>query len=52
MKIVKAFEEISVANGSDDKPPLLSPVKSKVGANVSFREIQLVRVLLGYFRKK
>ena len=33
------------------KPPLLSSVKGKVGANISFKEIRLARVLLGYFEK-
>ena len=32
------------------KPPLLSPVKSKVGASVSFKDIRLARVLLGYIK--
>ena len=59
MKIDQALEEVSIA---DDKrrertedpyrPPLLSPVKRKVGANISFREIQLVRVLQGYIKRR
>ncbi len=63
MKIEKALEEVSIADeerragvvwpveDKEYKPPLLSPVKSKVGANISFRDIQLVRVLLGYVKK-
>ncbi len=63
MKIEKALEEVAIADErrraeiawpAEDKvykPPLLSPVKSKVGANISFRDIQLVRVLLGYVNK-
>ncbi len=49
-KIEKALEVVSLAQ-NDDKPPLLSPVKNKVGANVSFRDIRLARVLLGYIKK-
>ena len=33
-------------------PPSLSPVKHKLGANISFKEIRLARVLLGYIKKK
>lgn len=63
LKIEKALEEVAVEDeqkrssitwpveDKEYKPPLLSPVKNKVGANISFRDIQLVRVLLGYFRK-
>jgi len=36
----------------DDKPPFLSPVKSKVGFNVTWTEIRLARILLGYIKKK
>ena len=49
-KIEKALETVSLAQ-QDDKPPLLSPVKNKVGASVSFRDIRLARVLLGYIKK-
>ncbi|MES2216256.1 MAG: AAA family ATPase [Patescibacteria group bacterium] len=49
VKIEKALEEVS-DNQGDDNLPLLSPVKSKVGFNVSFKEIRLARVLLGYVR--
>lgn len=49
-KIDKALEEVDIKQ-NDGKPPLLSPVKSKVGPNISFREIQLARVLLGYIKK-
>ncbi|OHA16440.1 MAG: hypothetical protein A3C79_02350 [Candidatus Taylorbacteria bacterium RIFCSPHIGHO2_02_FULL_45_28] len=64
LKIEKALEEVAVADefqrskmvesaeDRDYKPPLLSPVKSKVGPNISFRDIQLARVLLGYVRRK
>jgi hypothetical protein len=50
MKIEKALEEVSESQGEEDMP-LLSPVKSKVGFNVSFKEIRLARVLLGYVHK-
>ncbi len=50
-KIAKALEEVAEKQ-DDDKPPFLSPVKSKVGANISFKEIRLARVLLGYFGAK
>ncbi len=43
-KIEAAFEEIYDKTGET----LLSPVKSKVGPNVSFLEIRLARILLGY----
>ena len=49
-KIEKALEEVSLAQ-DDDKAPLLSPVKNKVGASISFKDIRLARVLLGYFKK-
>lgn len=49
-KIEEALEKVSL-NSGDDKPPLLSPVKNLLGPNVSFKEIRLARVLLGYFRK-
>lgn len=64
LKIEKALEEVSTADealrakmiGSTEakayRPPLLSPIKSKVGANISFRDIQLARVLLGYVKRK
>lgn len=51
MKIERALEEVKDKQ-DDDKPPLLSPVKNKVGSNISFRDIQLVRVLLGYIKTK
>jgi hypothetical protein len=50
VKLKKALEEVSERT-NDDKPPLLSPVKSKVGPNVSWKEIRLARVLLGYIKK-
>jgi hypothetical protein len=43
-KIEKAIEELD----GDGKPLLLSPIKSKVGANVSFLHIRLARALLGH----
>jgi len=46
-KIEKALEEVALKQG-DEKPPLLSPVKNKVGLNISFKDIRLARVLLGY----
>ena len=47
-KIEKALEEV-YEKQTDEKPPLMSPVKTKVGNNISFRDIRLARVLLGYF---
>jgi hypothetical protein len=54
-KIEKAFEEVVDAAlekdpHATDKPPLLSPVKTKVGANVAFWEIRLARMVLGYVK--
>ncbi len=51
-KIEKALEEVSLAQQKqkDERPPLLSPVKNKVGPNISFKEIRLARVLLGYVK--
>lgn len=46
-KIEKALEEVSLKQ-KDGKPPLLSPVKNKVGPNISFKDIRLARALLGY----
>jgi GTPase SAR1 family protein len=34
------------------KPPLLSPVKSRIKGMSSFRDIQLARLLLGYIRRR
>ncbi|MDB5259057.1 MAG: hypothetical protein JWO73_265, partial [Candidatus Taylorbacteria bacterium] len=61
-KIEEALAEVAEAqnaNLSDEekdagaaKPPLLSPVKSKLSASISFKEIQLARILLGYIQKK
>ncbi len=50
-KIESALEEVDEKQ-NDGKPPLLSPVKNKVGPNVSFKDIRLARVLLGYFQKR
>ena len=50
-KIEKALEEV-YEKQTDEKPPLMSPVKTKVGNNISFRDIRLARVLLGYFKRK
>lgn len=50
-KIEKALEEVDLKQ-NDGKPPLLSPVKDKVGPNISFKDIRLARVLLGYIQKK
>ena len=44
------LEEVSLAQG-DDSTPFLSPVKTKVGNGISFKDIRLARVLLGYFKK-
>ncbi len=66
LKLEKALEDVALKDekereranhsGQDGsreyRPPLLSPVKSKVGNNISFREIQLARVLLGYVKRK
>ncbi|MBP6858268.1 MAG: AAA family ATPase [Candidatus Pacebacteria bacterium] len=51
MKIEKALKEV-FDKQSDDKPPLLSPVKARIKGMSSFRDIQLARVLLGYFKKE
>ena len=50
-KIEKALEEVDLAQ-DDGKPPLLSPVKNKVGPNISFKDIRLARAILGYFNRK
>jgi hypothetical protein len=64
LKIEKALEDAAIKDEEkraaiawpvEDKaykPPLLSLVKSKVGFSISFREIQLARVLLGYIKRK
>jgi len=59
-KIEKALEEVydaqmteNTKSGVSDlvgKPPFLSPVKSKLGPNISFKDIRLARVLLGYIK--
>ena len=49
-KIEKTLEEVAITQ-ADDRPPLLSPIKNKVGPNISFRDIRLARVLLGYVGK-
>jgi ATP-dependent DNA helicase PIF1 len=49
--IEKALEEVAKIQ-KDDKPPLLSPVKNKLGPNISFKDIRLARILLGYITKK
>ena len=51
LKIEKALEEVTEKQKKDE-PPLLTPVKRIVGSNVSFRDIQLARVLLGYVKRK
>ncbi|MFA6315300.1 MAG: AAA family ATPase [Candidatus Paceibacterota bacterium] len=48
-KIEKALEEVSVRNNSDELP-LLSAIKTIVGPNVSWKEIRLARVILGYVK--
>lgn len=48
-KIKKALDEVAKTQ-TDDKAPLLSAVKNKVGSNVSWKEIRLARLLLGYIR--
>jgi hypothetical protein len=47
-KIKKALEEVFEKTGTT----LLSPVKEKLGATISYQEIRLARVLLGYTNKK
>jgi hypothetical protein len=60
-KIEKALEEVydsqmeRISKGGDTelanyKLPLLSPVKTKLGPNISFKDIRLARVLLGYIK--
>ncbi len=53
-KIQDALIEVADAQTGDAEgmPPLLSPIKSKVGANISFKEIRLARAILGYIHKK
>lgn len=51
VKIEKALQEVYDKQG-DGKPPLLSPVKSRIKGFSSFKDIQLARVLLGYIKKK
>ncbi len=46
-RIEKALEAVRESQ-DDDKWPLLSSVKSLVSPNISFKEIRLARVLLGY----
>ena len=46
-KIEKALEKVAT---DDNRPPLLSAIKNLVGANVSFKEIRLARLILGYWR--
>ncbi len=46
-KIEQALQEVSESDDSG-KPPLLNQVKSKVGPSVSFKDIRLARVVLGY----
>lgn len=50
-KISQAFEKLTCENNNDGLPPL-SPIKSRVGANISWNEIRLARILLGYIKKK
>ncbi len=50
IKIQKVLEEMVDEQGSDTVL-YLSPIKSKVGANISFKEIRLARALLGYIKK-
>ena len=50
-KIEKALEEV-YDKGAEGETPFLSPVKSKLGANVSWKEIKLARLILGYIKKK
>jgi hypothetical protein len=50
-KVEKALEAVALRQKEDDTPPLLSPVKNIVGANVSFNHIRLARVILGYIKK-
>ncbi len=47
-KIEKALKEVFERTGTT----LLSPVKEKLGANISYQEIRLARALLGYVNKK
>lgn len=47
-KIEKAIEELS----EDSDELMLTPIKNKVGANVSFLHIRLARAILGFAPKK
>ncbi len=50
-KIGKVLEEVSAVNtkNKESRHPLLSVIKNKLEPNISFKEIRLARVLLGYF---
>jgi DNA-binding Lrp family transcriptional regulator len=49
-KIEQALEKVAAAQ-EDERQPLLSPVKNLVGTQISFLEIRLARVLLGYIKR-
>jgi nucleoside-triphosphatase THEP1 len=50
VKIEQAFEELDQKMGDSSELIPLSPVKTKVKGNVSWKEIRLARVLLGYVK--
>jgi hypothetical protein len=49
--IKKVLEEVALKQ-KDDKPPLLSSVKNNVPPNISYKDIRLARVLLGYMNMR
>lgn len=49
-EIEKALDQVVQEQG-DDALPTLSPVKMRVNPNISWKEIKLVRILLGYIKK-
>lgn len=51
IEIEKALDEVASEQESDVLPPL-SPVKMRVNPNISWKEIKLTRILLGYIKKK
>lgn len=49
-EIEKALDQVAEEQGGDTLPTL-SPVKVRVSPNISWKEIKLVRILLGYIKK-
>ncbi len=49
-EIEKALDQVAQEQGGDTLPTL-SPVKMRVNPNISWKEIKLARILLGYIKK-